>query len=367
MRLEDLLTMRAGWDCGFEPKEARLFEMRKSVDFLQFMLDVPMVVDPGTRWAYCSGNCHVLSVLLTRATGTNALGFARRELFAPLGISDVAWPSDAAGNSHGWGDLQLPPRDMAKIGYLFLKGGKWNDRSIVSKEWIHEATRAHVDRTSNNDGYGYFWWVKGKDYPGMFEAVGRGGQRINVWPAKDLVIVFTGGGFEPGDLAKFILKALKSENPLPSNPNGLAELNNRLAAAQKAASRQPVPKMPALAAEISGKTYELAANALNIGSLTLTFDNSSEATCRFKWNGQGVAFSIGLDAVERFSTNPLVGLPQAAKGAWLDDKSFLLELDLVGGVNFYRIKLTFSSPGKVNVAVSERTGLNPEMFGGFAR
>jgi len=124
--------------------------------------------------------------------------------------------------------------------------------------------------------------------------------------------------------------------------------------------------MPALAAEISGKTYELAANALNISSLTLTFDNSSEATCRFKWNGQGVAFSIGLDAMERFSTNPLVGLPQAAKGAWLDDKSFLLELDLVGGVNFYRIRLTFSQ-GKVNVAVSERTGLNPETFSGLAQ
>jgi len=366
MRLEDLLTMRAGWDCGFEPNEARLFEMRKSADWLQFMLDVPMVAEPGTRWAYCSGNCHVLSVLLTRAAGTNALSFARRELFAPLGISDVAWPSDAAGNSHGWGDLQLRPRDMAKIGYLFLKGGQWNDRSIVSKDWIRDATRAHVDRTSNNDGYGYFWWVKGKDYPGMFEAVGRGGQRINVWPAKDLVIVFTGGGFEPGDLAKFILKALKSDTSLQSNPNGLAQLNNRLAAAQKAPSRQPVARMPALATEISGKKFELATNALNISSLTLTFDNSSEATCRFKWNGQGVAFSIGLDAVERFSTNPLVGLPQAAKGAWLDDKSFLLELDLVGGVNFYRIRLTFSQ-GKVNVAVSERTGLNPETFSGLAQ
>jgi hypothetical protein len=306
-------------------------------------------------------------VLLTRATRTNALGFARRELFAPLGISDVAWPSDAAGNSHGWGDLQLRPRDMAKIGYLFLKGGKWNDRSIVSEEWIHEATRAHVDRTSNNDGYGYYWWVKGKDYPGMFEAVGRGGQRINVWPAKDLVIVFTGGGFEPGDLAKFILKALKSDTSLPSNPNGLAQLNNRLAAAQKAPSRQPVARMPALAAQISGKTFELPANALDISSLTLTFDNSSEATGKFKWGGQDVAFSIGLDAVERFSTNPLVGLPQAAKGAWLDDKSFLLELDLVGGVNFYRIRLTFSSPGKVHVAVSERTGLNPETFSGLAQ
>jgi hypothetical protein len=200
----------------------------------------------------------------------------------------------------------------------------------------------------------------------MFEAVGRGGQRINVWPAKDLVLVFTGGGFEPGDLAKFILKALRSDTPLPPNPDGVAELKNRLTTAQKAPSRQQLPKMPALAAEISGKKYELAVNALNVSSLTLTFDNTTEATCKLKWNGQDVAFPVGLDGVERFSTNPLVGLPQTAKGAWLADKNFLLELDLVGGVNFYRNKLTFSQE-KVNVEVRERTGLNPETFIGFAR
>ncbi len=88
--LENLLTMQAGWDCGFEPKEARLLEMRRSTDWLQFTLDLPMVAEPGTRFAYCSANCHVLSAILTRTTGTNALAFARRELFGPLGIRDVA-------------------------------------------------------------------------------------------------------------------------------------------------------------------------------------------------------------------------------------------------------------------------------------
>jgi hypothetical protein len=70
--LENLLTMQAGWDCGFEAKEARLFEMRRSPDWLQFMLDLPMVAPPGTRFAYCSGNPHVLSMVLSQVTGTNA-------------------------------------------------------------------------------------------------------------------------------------------------------------------------------------------------------------------------------------------------------------------------------------------------------
>ena len=163
LTLEHLLTMQAGWDCGFEAKEARLFEMRRSADWLQFMLDLPMVAEPGTRFAYCSGNPHVLSTILSQATGTNALAFARRELFEPLGIRDVAWPADPRGNTHGWGDLQMHPRDMARLGQLFLQRGRWGRGQILSEAWVYAATRAHVARTTNRDHYGYSWWVKGED------------------------------------------------------------------------------------------------------------------------------------------------------------------------------------------------------------
>jgi CubicO group peptidase (beta-lactamase class C family) len=227
MTLEDLLTMRAGWDCGFEPNEARLFEMRRSTNWLQFMLDLPMVAEPGTRFAYCSGNPHVLSILLTQVAHSNALAFAQAKLFDPLGIRDLSWPADPDGNNHGWGD-QLRPRDMAKIGQLFLRRGRWGDRQIISESWVSAATRPHVEKTVNKDHYGYGWWVKGNDYPGMFEAVGRGGQRINVWPGKDLVLVFTGGGFEPGDLAKFILRAIRSDDSLPANPESITKLKGQL-------------------------------------------------------------------------------------------------------------------------------------------
>src|SRR5262249_55479761 len=186
------------------------------------LLALPMGAEPGTRFAYCSGNPPVLPIILSQTTGTNALAFARNELFEPLGIQDVSWPADPSGHSHGWGDLQLHPRDMAKVGQLFLQRGRWGNRQILSASWITNATARHVERTVNKDHYGYAWWVKGNDYPGMFEAVGRGGQRINVWPAKDLVLVFTGGEFEPGDLARFLLKALQSDRSLPANPNAFA-------------------------------------------------------------------------------------------------------------------------------------------------
>src|SRR5438876_471670 len=163
LTLEHLLTMQAGWDCGFEAKEARLFEMRRSADWLQFMLDLPMVAEPGTRFAYCSASPHVLSMILSQATGSNALAFARRELFGPLGIRDVSWPADPCGNNHGWGDLQMHPRDMARLGQLFLQRGRWGERQILTETWAQTATRAHVERTSNRDRYGYSWWVKGED------------------------------------------------------------------------------------------------------------------------------------------------------------------------------------------------------------
>jgi hypothetical protein len=339
--------------------------MRRSADWVQFMLDLPMVAEPGTRFAYCSGNCHLLSAILTLVTRTNALAFARRELFEPLGIRDIAWSADPHGHNYGWGDLQLQPRDMAKIGQLFLQRGRWGDRQIVPEAWIQTATRAHVDRTINLDHYGYFWWVKGKDHPGMFEAVGRGGQRINVWPAKELVLVFTGGGFEPGDLATFILRSMKSDDSLPANGEAATKLQDKIAAAARPPPPQPTPRPPALAAGISGKAYKLSSNTLGLSALALEFNGSAEAQAELLWDEHRERCRLGLDGVERFSTNIFVDLPAAGKGRWLGDDTFLLEMDLVGGINCYRFKLTFSEQGKrVQVALSERTGLNEESFDG---
>jgi hypothetical protein len=220
-----------------------------------------------------------------------------------------------------------------------------------------------VGHTVNRDHYGYAWWVKGDDYPGMFEAVGRGGQRINVWPAKDLVVVFTGGEFEPGDLAPFILKALKSEPP--PNPEVSARLQKRIADAAKPPAPRPVTGLPPFATRISGRKFNLSTNTSGIRALTLDFKNATEANAEILSNQEPMNFPLGLDGVERFSTNPLVNLPQAAKGQWLRDDTFLLELNLVGAINFYRLELRFAEDGKtMTVALNERTGLNDERITG---
>src|SRR5947208_1554156 len=116
---------------------------------------------------------------------------------------------------------------MASLGQLFLQSGRWAGRQVVPEDWLRTATRPHVERTGGNDQYGYFWWMPGSKFPGLFEAVGRGGQRITVWPAKDLVLVYTGGGFNTDDLSTFVLKSLKTDKPdqsLPPNPKTNARL-----------------------------------------------------------------------------------------------------------------------------------------------
>jgi len=201
----------------------------------------------------------------------------------------------------------------------------------------------------------------------MFEAVGRGGQRINVWPAKDLVLVFTGGGFEPGDLAPFILKALKSDDKLPANTQAQADLRRRIAEAAQSAAARPVPKLPSIAGLISGKTFNVTANALNLSAVSVKFDGSAEAHAELIWDGHRESYRLGLDGVGRFSTNTLVNLPCNTQGQWLNDNTFLLQLDLVGGINCYRFNLVFGDQGrKLSVKLSERTGLNDEQFDGTA-
>jgi len=115
LTIEHLLTMTSGLDCRFRPGEITLGQMQHSPDWIQFMLDLPMAADPGSRFEYCSGGMHLLSGIVAQAAGTSPLEYARRRLFEPLGIDSVIWPADPLGTSHGWGDLHLAPRDAAKI------------------------------------------------------------------------------------------------------------------------------------------------------------------------------------------------------------------------------------------------------------
>ena len=186
MTLEDLLTMRSGLD--WLEDDSTYQAMYLSPDWVKYVLDLPMAQAPGSNFLYCSGCSHVLSAILQKAAGMGTLDFARRNLFEPLGITNLRWDTDRAGIPIGGWGLQITPRDMAKLGYLYLRGGQWDGRQIVSPAWVERATQSQTS-TGGNLGYGYQWWI----YPslGGYTALGRYGQTIFVIPGSDLVIVTT--------------------------------------------------------------------------------------------------------------------------------------------------------------------------------
>jgi CubicO group peptidase (beta-lactamase class C family) len=355
--IENLLTMTSGLDCHREHGEITLSQMMASPDWIKFMLDLPMVAEPGSRFEYCSGGMHLLSGVITQATGVNALDFARRELFVPLGITDAAWPADHQGVTHGWGDLHLQPRDMAKIGYLWLHGGAWDNRQLVPTDWMRAAVqvRSHPGISPGQE-YGYGLWIYPDRTPPEFEGLGRGGQRISILPAKDLVVVFTGGEFEPGDIGNFIGRAIRSDKPLPEDPAGAVRLTAAVHDATRPPPVQPVPPMPPLARVISGRTYTLDANPLDLRSFVLTFPQGSEAQLQLELSDRRDGpRPIGLDGVPRVSANGRFGLPVAVSGAWENDSVFVLNYNEVGNINSYRFRLTFVENG-LTVDFAERSG-----------
>ena len=208
--LRQLLTMTAGFPAG---TQAAGPPFTRSEDWVRAILTHP-VSPPGKRFLYSNGTSHLLVALLEEATGTSALSFAQSRLFGPLGIdtrpafrlagtpgsprADIlaayedagfAWPVDPQGVSTGWWGIKLRPRDLVKLGQLFLAGGRWGKEQVVPREWVEQATTRQVEADGLGDGYGYQWWTSTVDGDASFAALGYGGQIIQVVPDRDVVVV----------------------------------------------------------------------------------------------------------------------------------------------------------------------------------
>jgi CubicO group peptidase (beta-lactamase class C family) len=188
--LRDLLTMTAGIDAedSYLYDWVGLNRMHDATDALQYVLDLPVIEEPGTRFEYTNGVSHLLSCIITEVTGTSALDYAKERLFSPLGITGAEWTTDSMGRNWGYSSLYITPHDMAKIAYLFLKGGEWDGEQVVPREWVEEATRKHVHAGTLLDDYGFQWWVSPNGY---YSAIGYKGQFIHVVPDLDLAVVTT--------------------------------------------------------------------------------------------------------------------------------------------------------------------------------
>lgn len=198
--LRHLLTMTAPYP--FKNWHEPLDRMRRQPNWVSYALGM---LGQGGRvgtFKYSTAGAHLLSAIITRATGKCAREFANEHLFRPIGMAEIqdnemqtydledvfgsrvqGWVHDPNGNSTGGWGLTLTLRDMARFGYLYLNNGVWDDKQIIAETWIAESTTMHRNK------YGYLWWLRPANEVFTYAALGDGGNVICCIPEKDLVIV----------------------------------------------------------------------------------------------------------------------------------------------------------------------------------
>lgn len=243
--LKHMLTMTAGldWDAMSHPRSDprhTTYKMYASSDPIKFVLNRNLSEIPGQKFYYNSGLTILIGEVVRGESGMYIDEFSGKFLFTPFGISDYFWDKFPDGTIQTDGGLHLRPRDMAKIGYMMLKNGLWQGKQIVSKAWVEESTKTHVDGLGL--GYGYQWW-RGKAFINsqtieVLYASGHGGQKIFIIPKFDLVVVFTSKVFNPKGhsgpeqlLIKYILPAMTTTGapykPIKLDPKLLDKLTGK--------------------------------------------------------------------------------------------------------------------------------------------
>jgi CubicO group peptidase (beta-lactamase class C family) len=186
--VRDLVSMRSGLrSTSFDNYGAWV----TSSNWVRNALSRPMVDVPGGRMLYSTGSSHILSAILTRATGVSTLRYAQENLAKPLGIDLRAWQRDPQGIYYGGNDMFLTPRDMLRVGTLYLNRGSFNGKQVVPAAWVDSSFVRRTTSPFNGNGYGYGWWTRQAHGHSIHYAWGYGGQFIFVVPDLELVVVMT--------------------------------------------------------------------------------------------------------------------------------------------------------------------------------
>jgi len=197
--IRDLLTMSSGlkWN---ENGLNSMYTFFVSKRIVPRVLNLPVVTEPGSTFNYNTGLTHLLSAIISRASGMSTLAFAEEYLFEPLDIHNVQWDRDRNGVYIGGSELFMTPRAMTKFGVMYLQNGMYSGQQVVPAEWVRESTTMQIEGSFHGTQvqYGYLWWLDVEnqlftylDDEDAFLAMGVHGQRIFIHPDLNMVVVIT--------------------------------------------------------------------------------------------------------------------------------------------------------------------------------
>lgn len=214
--VEHVLTMTMGtdWDelsVPYSNPANDEIAMDNAPDRYRYVLDRPVVLDPGKRWIYNGGATALLGKLIAKGTGKPMHEYAKEALFDPLGIGKTEWFFGNEGDATAASGLRITARDLATFGQLMLRGGAFNGKQIVPAAWIKRITTPFV-RIDEIRHYGYQWYLGNWSFvtasrprwdrqrlESFYSAVGNGGQRLFIFPGLDLAVATTFGNYNVPD------------------------------------------------------------------------------------------------------------------------------------------------------------------------
>lgn len=361
LTIKDLLTMKSGFDCGSSNEDSLFAVLFPSADWPKFIFNIPFVADPGQQFSYCSCNYYLLAEIIYRATGMAPEDFARKNLFDALGIMSVYWSKNKQGINYGWGDLCLQPHDLAKIGQLLLDGGKWNNKTIISPDWVKKAKSMNTV-FSNGNGYGYGFWID-KDH--AFNMEGRGTQRVHIDSIHHAIVVVTGGGLSDDDkegIGHLIGDAIRSDGPLKSDPVAF----NNFEKMERAAATTLIdsPRYVSSGTErdkLFNKEIVFPKNRLGIKSVEIVAEKGNLSFVLTPTGEKTVVYPLGIDAAYKFYQDAGTGHLYALRGYWKAGNEFEIELNMLSRIDKYLIDFKIGED-RNQVSIKEGTHHIDEEF-----
>jgi CubicO group peptidase (beta-lactamase class C family) len=331
---------------------------------------IPPDREPGTVFAYSQPCTYTLASIIQRNAGMPLTRYLRPRLFDPLGIGHVGWHTFPPGREQGFSGLHARTEDIAKLGLLYLRGGRWEGAQLIDEKWVAEATSKQVGNPDEpnpdwRQGYGFQFWMARHGYRGD----GAFGQFCVILPEQDTVIATTAYTLDMQAVLdamwNCLLPGLGAVSPGAVSP-GAESAGDRLSARLAGLELPASPGGPAPADWGLWDSGPFTIASGPAGSQVQPFLTSVEVAGRDGgWqislvepgNALTVPVGTGAWAVSDYADRNGETIPVAASGGWLDDGT--LHVEVIFLETPHRMDITCSLPGRTAEAVWRHPPLSP--------